>query len=206
LLAILVGFAFPAYSRTDDCVLLLQQTPVQGGIVTPEIGIAHTFKYNKTITLTAVPKPGYHFVYWLGDVSEPTSNNTAVTLNAPKLIIAVFTRNRFEFLESPEVITPSGGGGRLLWRPSEGGTGLPHQGTRRQPDLPGPFIFPPSSLTIEESPLTEGEEGTIIIEEEPFTNEGTITIKEEPIPEPCTLTLFMGAGLLILYKRRKPPV
>ena len=232
LLAIVACFAFPAYPRTDDCVLLLHQAPFRGGTVTPDIGVAHTFKHNKTITLTAVPNPGYHFVYWLGDVSEPTTNNTTVTLNSPKFIIAVFTRNRFEFMEPVDMITPNGGGGRLLSRPSLGATGLPHQATSRRPEQPAPFVFvlPPSSLTIEETPFVDGNdgtiiideepfvdegEGTIIIDEEPFVDEGTIIIDEEPfvdegtliepIPEPCTLTLFVGAGLLMLRRRRKTP-
>ncbi|MHC4207590.1 MAG: InlB B-repeat-containing protein, partial [Planctomycetota bacterium] len=70
-------------------VLLLEQTPVKGGEITPVAGV-HYFKPDSEVILTAVPKAGYKFIHWLGDVSDPTSANTVVYLNEPKVIIAVF--------------------------------------------------------------------------------------------------------------------
>jgi len=70
-------------------VLLLQQTPLEGGTLTPRAGV-HCFELNTRITLAAVPKPGFQFLYWLGDVSNPTANRTIVRLDAPKIVIAVF--------------------------------------------------------------------------------------------------------------------
>jgi len=81
--------AVPAYCQTKDIVLLLEQTPVKGGEITPGAGVHH-FESGSQVTLTANPKPGYQFVYWLGDVSDSTSSNTVVYLNKPKVIIAVF--------------------------------------------------------------------------------------------------------------------
>ena len=81
----------------NDPVLLLQQSPVQGGTITPGLGI-HQFGLNASVTLTAVPKPGYQFVYWLGDVIDPTSNRTTVYLDLPKIVIAVFERSEYQFL------------------------------------------------------------------------------------------------------------
>lgn len=80
----------------DGPVLLLQQSPVQGGTITPGTGI-HKFGLNASVTLTAVPKPGYQFVYWLGDVIDPTSSRTTVYLDLPKIVIAVFEQAEYEF-------------------------------------------------------------------------------------------------------------
>ena len=115
-IAIIVGWLFaPAYCQTSDVSLLLQQTPAKGGVMTPIAGVYH-FKLNSEVTLTAVPKPGYQFVYWLGDVSDPAATNTIVYLDKPKVIIAVFEQSEYSVLAAEEGIPGGGGGG--------GGSGL----------------------------------------------------------------------------------
>ena len=76
--------------------LLVQQTPPQGGSVSPGVGV-HDIAKNSVVTLTATPKPGYQFAYWLGDVADAVSATTVASLESPKMIIAVFERNDFEF-------------------------------------------------------------------------------------------------------------
>jgi len=83
------GLIAPAYSQTQDIVLLLEQTPVKGGEITPAAGVHH-FKPGSEVFLKAVPKPGYKFVRWLGEVSDATATSTIAYLNKPKVIIAVF--------------------------------------------------------------------------------------------------------------------
>ncbi len=80
---------FPAYCKGGTITLLIQQTPKDGGEVTP---LAGTYKYdqNSEVTLTAKPKEGYEFAYWLGDVSSQESISTVVHLDKPKIVIAVF--------------------------------------------------------------------------------------------------------------------
>jgi len=113
-IAIIVGWLFaPAYCQTPDVALLLQQTPAKGGVITPIAGVYH-FEQNSEVTLTAVPGPGYQFVYWLGDVSDPAATNTIVYLDKPKIIIAVFEQAEYSVLAAE--VGPSGGGG--------GGSGL----------------------------------------------------------------------------------
>ena len=68
----------------------------------------HTFGVNEMVTLTTVPKAGYHFVYWLGDVSDPTANRTMLAVDGPKIIIAVFERNEYEKLDSSSMPISSG--------------------------------------------------------------------------------------------------
>jgi len=101
--------AVPAYCQTQDIVLLLEQTPVKGGEITPGAGVHH-FESGSEVTLTANPKPGYQFVYWLGDVSDSMSSNTVVYLNKPKVIIAVFEKTENGASAGGGVFSSGGGG------------------------------------------------------------------------------------------------
>ena len=113
---IAAGLPGPAYCETDGTALLLQQTPARGGEVSLGVGVHH-FALNTEVTLTAVPKPGYQFVYWLGDVSDPTASSTIVYLDVPKIVIAIFERLDFDFeLLVEEGPQSSFGGGRGLRR------------------------------------------------------------------------------------------
>jgi hypothetical protein len=89
-LAIIVAFLLTtAYGQNAGVELFLQQSPAQGGKITPGTGI-HSFAPNSEITLTAIPEPGFQFAYWLGDVTDPRADSTTVYLNDPKIIVAVF--------------------------------------------------------------------------------------------------------------------
>lgn len=98
----------PAYCQTETVVLLLEQSPVKGGEITPVAGIYH-FAPGSEVTLTAVPKPGYQFVHWLGEVSDPTASNTVVYLDKPKVIIAVFEQTE-DGISAKRESLPAGGG------------------------------------------------------------------------------------------------
>jgi len=196
LVVVLGVFASPAFPQTDDeCVLLVQVTPAKGGAVAPAAGVAHNFERSETIILTAVPRPGYHFVHWLGDVSEVTANNTTITLNTPKIVIAVFAPDEFGFLveDTMAVSAMSGGvGGQRLSRKSvEAGRGAPGGAARKEREKVGygyDYEYELGTLTIKEEPVPEDEIETLII-------------KEEPIPEPSTVVLFALGGLVLLRRR-----
>jgi len=111
------GLLTPAYCEPTGVALLLQQTPSQGGMITPSTGVYH-YAPNSEVTLTAVPKPGFRFMYWLGDVSSPTTSSTIVHLNEPKIIVAVFEPTNRDDLAGSEGSPSSGGGGYV------GGSGL----------------------------------------------------------------------------------
>ena len=113
-IAIIVCWLFaPAYCQTPDVALLLQQTPSKGGAITPIAGVHH-FELNSEITLTAAPKPGYQFLYWLGDVSDPAAIKTVVYLDKPKIIIAIFGQTGNGKLVEEEGLSFGGGGGSGL--------------------------------------------------------------------------------------------
>lgn len=108
---IVAGMSFaPAYSQAPNVSLVLQQTPAKGGEITPAAGVHH-FAPNSEITLKAVPRPGYKFVNWLGDVSDPTANKTVVYLNKPKIVIAVFEQTDNDTPIDEENLNSGGGGG-----------------------------------------------------------------------------------------------
>ena len=179
LMVFLCGFPEPAYCQSDDSVLLLQQTPPEAGKITPGVGVHH-FESGTEVTLTAVPKPGYQFIYWLGDVSDPTENRTIVYLDAPKIVLAVFEQSEFEFLVTEEN-SPGGGGGGGLFpsAPDYARQGYTGGGAKRPPKRRGPT--PPE-------PPEEPEEPDDI---------------PVPIPEPATI-LLLGFGSLALLRKRRP--
>jgi hypothetical protein len=178
ILAILValcGLLEPAYCKTNDPVLLLQQTPPQGGIITPDVGV-HYFDLYTDVTLVAVPKLGYQFVYWIGDVSDPTANRTIVYLDAPKIVIAVFERAEYEF-RAVEAKTQSGSiGGLFAGAADYSRTGYTGGGRKR----PRKWGWAPE-------------------EEEPEEMEEDLPV---PLPEPVTVCM-LGLGGLILLRRRR---
>ena len=101
------GVTAPAYCQTHNISLLVQQTPNEGGDVTPGAGV-YAFEPESEVTLTATPSPGYEFIYWLGDVSDHEANSTIVHLDKPKIVVAVF-----EQVEGGLDVSgvPGGGGG-----------------------------------------------------------------------------------------------
>ena len=174
-----------AYAQNDDGIaILIQQSPVQGGTVSPEAGV-HKFAIGEEVVLTAVPHPGYQFVYWIGDVGDLTANRTTVYLNSPKIIIAVFERSEFEFLVTDE-LTQSRPGGGLVRSPGDygnqgfsgGGGGIPHDGHEQSSFKPqDDFPTPPN-------------------------NEANDFPAPEPIPEPATI-LLLSLGCLGLVRKRR---
>lgn len=161
-----------AYCQTGRPVLLLQRLPADGGTITPDTGVHHV-ELNTSVTLTAIPKPGYQFVYWLGDVSDPTLNRTTAYLDAPKIIVAVFERAEFELEGMLEIGSGIPGGfwggirasaGDYSRQGYVGGGGTQTQKVSRP--TPKPPLPPP------EVPI--------------------------PIPEPATMVLLAVGGYLAL--------
>ena len=174
--AILAGLLFgPAYCEGAEVELLLQQTPAQGGDTNPVAGV-HRFVHGSQITLKAVPKSGYRFMHWLGEVSDPTSSSTIVYLDKPKVVVAVFGQNEYGVLNVPENLPTAGGGGGGLFHTS---------GDYSRPASlsPGGAPAPKPRLRRLESP--ESTEGVA------------------EVPEPATAALLVVGGLFALARRGK---
>lgn len=187
------------YCQSDDgYALLIQQSPPNGGVVTPGVGI-YDAELDERVTLKAIPKPGYRFMIWLGDVDDPTSNVTTVSADGPKIVIAVFERSEFEPKAKVEYeddgfeFGGSGGGGgiRRGSHPFSGGDGG---------GVPGawPTIWPDWDPPIDDD---DDDENNFPV---PDDGEGGLPVPDEPIPEPATIMLFgFGASFVLRRKREK---
>jgi len=169
--------------------LLIEQSPIGAGEVAPQIGI-YKAGLDEVVTLTAVAKPGYQFVYWLGDVTDPGTNETTILVDSPKIVIAVFERSEFD-LPLEVGIVSGGGRGGLRWRPDfrpRRGGGGGGGGDGRPPEEEEEWE--------DEFPVPEDEDFPVP-EDEDF-----------PVPEPATAALLgLGAVSLALGRgKRKPTI
>jgi hypothetical protein len=103
-----VRAAGPQQVEASAYELCIEHSPARAGTVTPNVG-THRFTANSVVTLSAVPQPGYRFAYWVGDVSDPDSEQTTVRVDTPKMVVAVFRSVREEKLDRK--ISLGGGGG-----------------------------------------------------------------------------------------------
>ncbi|MDH4241096.1 MAG: PEP-CTERM sorting domain-containing protein [Phycisphaerae bacterium] len=179
LAGVFCGLPKPIYCQTNRPVLLLQQIPADAGTITPGPGV-HYLEQDTIVTLTAVPRPGYQFVYWLGDVGDPQLNRTTAYLDAPKIIIAIFERAEFDLEDISEATQsiPGGLAGGLrasaadYSRQGYRGGGARRQSVRRPPAKPPePEPLPPPEVPV-------------------------------PVPEPTTLVLLAVGSYLAFAGRR----
>jgi len=171
-LSILVS-ALPAVcnGQSPEVALLLRQTPL-GGKTIPAPGV-YCFSPGSTVALTAVAEPDFEFVYWLGEVLDPTSETTLVLLDKPKIVIAVFHPTRFEPSQS-ELPTLGGGFGtapeRRWFAADAAGYSTAHTGTGFAVSIPYATYVRPS-------------------------------YQPQPIPEPTTWVLIV-LGAAVMLRRR----
>ena len=186
----------PAFCQDeiDEYVLMIQQTPVGAGRITPATGV-HNFTVNEKITITAMPKPGYIFLYWLGSVDDMTTNRTTVLVDAPKIVIAVFERAEFALMTELETLRTGlgrGGGSRR-------GDDL-RMGPAISPRVPRVPREPPEipDFVFDDVPVPEDDpEDDLPIPEDDFP----VPDDEEFVPEPATIIL-LGFGIALARTRK----
>jgi hypothetical protein len=171
LAVLLAGLLAPAYCKSSGTELFIKPSPTFGGTITPASGL-HSFELNSTVELKAVPLPGYKFVCWFGDVSSPTSADTTVHLNGPKIIVALFVPNNLD--APPELDSFVHGGG-----------GSGRNGLR-------PFA---SDLSTPDWSVSAGGSAAHRMGKSSFPADAL------PIPEPATF-LLLGLGLAVRLRRR----
>ncbi|MDX9830513.1 MAG: hypothetical protein RBU35_09645 [Anaerolineae bacterium] len=66
--------------------------PTGGGTTDPAVG-PHSYAAGTVVDITAMPNTGYEFDYWEGDVADPNSASTMVTMNEAKTVTAHFIDN-----------------------------------------------------------------------------------------------------------------
>ncbi|MFH1370633.1 MAG: hypothetical protein ABII09_05035 [Planctomycetota bacterium] len=179
----------------DGTALMLEVSPAHGGTLNLQPGV-HTYDRDAAVTLTAVPKPGYQFVYWVGAVDDATASTTMVFLDSPKIVIAVFERTKFDLVDFEEGPDISGGGGRLIRSGPDYAAGLERAiGGRR-----------PSSFHLSEPQPPEINDDVPVPEPgEDFPVPETEDDFPVPVPEPATIT-FLITGMLVLARHRRRQV
>jgi hypothetical protein len=127
----------------SNYAVLVEESPVGAGEIKPGLGV-HNFGVNETVTLTTVANPGWKFVYWLGDVSDPTANRTMTSVDGPKIIIAVFQRDEYA-MPGNNSSSPASQGPSVLTRRYDaiGGGGGGGGGSGPPSDPPTPPPTPP---------------------------------------------------------------
>jgi len=169
-------FASLISADIDRYALVLQRSPAHGGDISPGSGIKFS-EMGEVVKIVATPKTGYQFVYWLGEVTDPTNNITSVLVESPMMVIAVFKR---EESKTPAISGSSSGVNYSAARPrSMPGAGR-SSGGYTPPSKPPVIIIPPPPP------------------EEPPTDP-----PDEPIPEPGTLLLFSGGVVIALGEIRR---
>jgi hypothetical protein len=176
---LLLCLAVPAYCEEDGTALMLEISPPEGGYLNISSGV-HIYGRFTEVTLTATPKPGYQFVYWLGSVSDSTHSSTSVFLDSPKMVIAVFERTEFKMVGIGE---EGGGGisdsaGTSTSSDSGSGGGLARSGG------------------ASDSSLEQAEGG-------PKRSSSPHEHIPVPVPEPATVTLLFAGFLMLFNYRRK---
>jgi hypothetical protein len=97
------------FAPSEQFTLTLSVSPSGTGTTLPAIG-THSYNYNQVVNVSATPEPGYVFKEWLGDVANPNSAQTTVTINGDKNITAVFEEEVPDFYQLTMRVSPSNTG------------------------------------------------------------------------------------------------
>ncbi len=94
------GVDMGAYETQTQLSLMVETNPVNICTVS-QVPDQATYMYGTTVTLTAIPKDGYHFTGWTGNVNG-SMNPLIVTMDSTKTLTANFTINEYSLTATAE--------------------------------------------------------------------------------------------------------
>ena len=190
-LLIVLSVSVLARGNEDGYALLIQASPPDAGSVSPGMGV-RKIEMGQTVALSATPKPGYRFLYWLGDVSSTSGVDATISVDSPKLVVAVFAKDDFE--ES----LPGAGIVDGQYSPGGGGYRNPIQSPGSVSPVSGYFDY--DGFRFPSIP-EESDENTDDIPV-PGDNDDIPVPGDNEVPEPATVVL-LGLGSGFLLRRRQ---
>ncbi|MBN1465107.1 hypothetical protein JXA02_05050, partial [candidate division KSB1 bacterium] len=96
------------FKQTTKYTLTMAKSPAAGGTVVPGVG-DHQYDAGAVVTIQASAAPGYDFVRWEGEVADPNSMTTTVTMNASKTVTAIFAQSSQQVILTMQVDPGAGG-------------------------------------------------------------------------------------------------
>ena len=79
------------FATTGIFTLTVAKSGPGEGTVNPEVG-SHTYDEETTVNIQATPADGSQFDHWEGDVADPKSDSTIVTMDGDKTVTAHFIK------------------------------------------------------------------------------------------------------------------
>lgn len=172
----------PVIAQDEEFALLVQTSPAYAGLVTPST-VVQMSGLDKLVDITATPRDGYEFVYWLGDVADPTNNITTVLVDTPKMVIAIFERSEL-------AIPPSSGSPASAVGATTAAAGPASRLTRSRQVS---YSHAMSAVTPDTPRYNYPSYPTPTF---------TVDLPVVPIPEPATMIL-LGSGVVMLVRRKR---
>jgi hypothetical protein len=93
------------FNISSPLTLTLAINPSSGGSTSPSVGNSFYYTQNQVVTVRAIPKTGYRFLSWTGEVANPSLATTTVTMDSNKTVTANL---QYTGSPTPTPIPPAG--------------------------------------------------------------------------------------------------
>ena len=148
--------ATPTYDLivgTSPATVVLTLEAAEGGQTDPPVG-DHVYPDGSEVTIRAIPSDGWAFDGWIGDVSDPDTPLTTVTLDGDRSVTATFRRLPPPTISTPSPTPTATDGPSPTPSPTATPSPTPSASPTAEPTEPGASPTPTSASTSEEATPT----------------------------------------------------